>query len=323
MSLVLWVVGNFLWMTTELCDVVPSSGIHLGPPVPIGGISPNKIKAMILIKTIMFCIGIMLQIMMYSVVYCKLIPMPEEDDEDVITRNEALLLFCGNKHSNNYTKTNANYDLDTISEIGDDTFNDSSLIITLAVIENAYIVFWIGKDLFWALGTGDLVTINMHEIVIFYESAAMSFGTLAIVIYVVVAYLYRRNLIRFLDSITVILWILANYTWMVGEFFIRYQNLDYDDKTEKDDATTRIIAAFLFCSGITVQVCILCYSGWRRLKGINHNDQNPLLHNRQVELSMKGIINRPSKYNIMVTFSPYRKSLKMIPSDDEEGTILF
>jgi hypothetical protein len=92
-----------------------------------------------------------------------------------------------------------------------------------------YILFWIAKDLFWSWGTGDLP--HVQEMAIFFESAAIACGTMSIFVYILTSYLYRRNLLRLFDCITTILWISANFVWMCGEFFIRYDNLQYDDTT--------------------------------------------------------------------------------------------
>lgn len=92
-----------------------------------------------------------------------------------------------------------------------------------------------------------------------YESTAMFFGTVSILIYSVTAYICRRNIISFIDCITTICWISANYVWMCGEFFLRYNSLQYDDLTEHNDGSTRIASSCLFCFGISLQIIVTSY----------------------------------------------------------------
>ena len=46
---------------------------------------------------------------------------------------------------------------------------------------------------------------------------------------------------------------------MVGEFFIRYDNMEFDDHTEHNDTSTRVLSLVLFLSGIVIQICIISY----------------------------------------------------------------
>ena len=92
-----------------------------------------------------------------------------------------------------------------------------------------------------------------------FEIAGMLFGTLSIGIYMVNAYISRRQIVRFIDCITTVCWIMANYIWMCGEFFIRYNHLNLDDANEGHDNVTRIISSFLFISGLVLQLGNIIY----------------------------------------------------------------
>lgn len=260
-SLFMWVCGNFLWMTIEFTDINPSSNIHFGPDVPIGGIPESSIYVMTQTKTILFLIGWLSQISMYVLIYWGRLPMPEQQDEDIVIRNEATLFLLGKQSYSASTVSDVDAMLDMDDEFPDyhdlETFHTRSQPspqITLAFIENAYIIFWISKDLFWSFGTGDL-TQGLDSAII-YEIFAMCFGFTALCVYLVTAYIYRRKKLRFLDSLTTVFWISANYVWMCGEFFIRYDNLQYDDGTAGNDRNTRIASATLFALGFATQVYV-------------------------------------------------------------------
>lgn len=359
-SLLFWVTGNFIWMSIELMSTDPSSNIHLGPAVPIGGMSPEMVSQLNATKTSFFVIGSFVQILMYVLIYTHYIYMPEEENEDMISRNEIHLL-CGHHDvadsntsggtKNHYVKQN---DIDSLFDSVDD-FSDNqgngTYSITLAFIEHAYIIFWINKDLFWSCGTGEL-GIKGRDPAIVFETAAILFGTLAICVYVLTSYIYRRNLIRFLDSLTTILWIAANFVWMCGEFFLRYDNMAYDDHTEHNDGVTRIISAVLFCSGIALQLFVmvrLCMCRGSRRTGNNLIENSHMSSSSSGNSSSDGAIEagggryiemfsrlRQSvnfshlssnmRYeNVMMTsFSPQQNSRRRVSEDEEEeSTILF
>jgi len=339
-SLFLWVCGNFLWMTIEFTDINPSSDIHLGPSVPIGGIPEHSIYVMTQVKTVMFLFGVIIQLSLYISIYCKKVPMPEQADEDIIIRNEVTLFLLG-KNSYNTTKVS---DVDAIVDLDDelpdyhelDTFHSKTEPagpITLAFIENLYIVFWISKDLFWSFGTGDLD--NHEDSIVIYEILAMCFGFTALCVYLVTAYMYRRKTLRFMDSLTTVFWISANYVWMCGEFFIRYDNLQYDDTDSGNDRSTRIASATLFCAGMLCQVYVVVVLGLRyRAKRLNGNTAPGVYAVTssvpKVDMfSLKGII----QYQTLVSgFSPVHEpqspgtqGMQYVPAsdDDDEVAVLF
>ena len=92
-------------MTIEFTSINPSSYVRIkaGPHVPTGGIPVQIIDNMKIAKAVLFLVAVFIQLIMYVGIYCNRIAMPEDDDEDVISKNEAMLLCRGNKSS--YTKT--------------------------------------------------------------------------------------------------------------------------------------------------------------------------------------------------------------------------
>jgi energy-coupling factor transporter transmembrane protein EcfT len=258
-SLFLWVCGNFIWMTIEFTSVHPSSDIHWGPHVPTGGVSDHSVYVMTQAKTILFLIGFLIQVSLYICVACNIVPMPEQDNEDIVIRNEATRFLLGRSTFTRDTN-DVNAIMDLEEEVPDNQElhsgqSDAAAPITLAMIENGYIIFWISKDMFWSFGTGDLN--RQRNSVLAYETLAMCGGFTALCIYLVTAYIYRRRTLRFLDSLTTVFWISANYTWMCGEFFIRYHNLQFDDADPGDDRKTRIASATLFAAGVACQVYVV------------------------------------------------------------------
>lgn len=249
-SLLFWVTGNFVWMTTEFVFAQPSSVVHLGPKTPLGGLPPSERQQMDNCKEAFFVLGMSIQLIMYLLICMGRVKMPEEEGEDIISKNEVQILL---RRSN----AAALAESDAMILRGERSVESSSSGITLAFIENAYIIFWISKDLFWAWGTGDLS--HGRGLIILFESVALLFGTLSILIYFVTAYIYRRNPVRFIDAITTICWIAANFVWMSGEFFVRYRNLELDDATEDADDSTRVASSCLFCTGILLQILVIAH----------------------------------------------------------------
>ena len=71
-------------------------------------------------------------------------------------------------------------------------------------IENSHIILWLIKDTFWVM---DVKVLGVIMIV----------PTIAVALYLTI--ISRRDRKEFLHSLAVCFWILANGTWMIGEFF--------------------------------------------------------------------------------------------------------
>jgi hypothetical protein len=318
-------------MTVEFVSVNPSSNVHIGSHVPLGGIPEYIINDMVNIKTMLFLLSAVVQLAMYVCIFCKIVPMPEGEDEDLICKNEVMLFFYGNKsYAQQQQASDDGADLDDITLATEENFSANSL--TLAYVENMYIIFWVSKDLFWSWGTGDLF--NGFKLAIFYEAAAMCFATLSLFVHLITAYIYRRNTLLLLDCITTILWISANFVWMCGEFFLRYDNLAHDDGDEGNDSGTRIVSAALFALGLTIQVYILISFAMHR-RVVSWKARRP-----QVEMAKL-----PMSYqSILIAFSPQHerqqgdddgdgddddddgdddRSHRRAVDDEEESTVLF
>lgn len=320
-SLLLWVIGNFLWMTCEFVDATPSSRIHTGPHVPIGGLDDKTIDSMINTKTIFLMIGVLVQLIMYTGIFARLVPVPGSDTpEDLIINNEAKLLCCRRRRTYEHTSISSDpidFESDDLSLDLDGHGSDFSL--TYTYISNFYIVFWIVKDSFWAFGTGDFGfadIVNAKDLVVFYEAGAMVAGALAIASVATSSYLVRRDVMLFLDHIVGILWLSANYCWMIGEFFLRYHNLDLDDGNEGDDMSTRIISCVLFSASFALQLYII-YSMWTHRR---NRDEAV----RTVEMTSSSI----KYHHIMVNYAPQTQGMGKSPmhrvfDDDDEAVVLF
>jgi hypothetical protein len=76
--------------------------------------------------------------------------------------------------------------------------------IPLRANENFHIVLWLLKDLCWVM---DLKVLGL----------VMLAPTLAMAVYI--AWQSRAELGELLHSLAVVAWIMANGTWMIGEFF--------------------------------------------------------------------------------------------------------
>ena len=113
--------------------------------------------------------------------------------------------------------------------------------------------------------TGDILDLRALPYALSMESLAMTFGGIAFLTYCITGYLYRDNVISLLDCITILFWIAANYVWMVGEFFLRFQSLNLDDRTEGDDRVTRIISSILFIIGIFIQFYVICWLSYNKM----------------------------------------------------------
>lgn len=95
LSLLLWVTGNFLWMSVEFSSSHRSSDIHLGPPIPLGGLSNDQAISLVRLKTVLFLLASLSQCIMYVGIYLDRLPMPEDEGEDMVAKNECALLLEG------------------------------------------------------------------------------------------------------------------------------------------------------------------------------------------------------------------------------------
>jgi hypothetical protein len=77
-------------------------------------------------------------------------------------------------------------------------------------VENMHILFWLIKDACWAL--------NLKYMALF-----MIIPTMAVAI--LITWQTRYIISEFLHNMAVILWITANCTWMIGEFYGLDENL--------------------------------------------------------------------------------------------------
>ena len=96
--------------------------------------------------------------------------------------------------------------------------DDKSHVISLAFIERVYIIFWISKDFFWSVGTGEVL--NYKPLAPIWEGLAMVMGCLAIFVYAAGCYVYRRDFMQLLDNVSTIMWICANFVWMCGKLML-------------------------------------------------------------------------------------------------------
>ena len=249
LSLVCWIVGNFLWMCSEFIFTTPSLPVTFGPNLPLGGLPSDIEQKFLSGSTVLFSVGVLIQIIYYFRIVCGLMPQPGEEDgpdgDDVMTRN----------------------DIEKMCLTGPTTTYTSSFL------EHIYVIFWVMKDLFWGLGTGTVEglsgrTSEGRKVVIFFESAAIISAAGSLFSFLMAAYLSRRNGTRFLDAVSGVCWILANSVWMVGEFFLRYDNLEMDDGDQGNDIDGRVASSFFFSVGIMIQMYLIARLVYMRCCGM-------------------------------------------------------
>lgn len=290
-------------MTIEFMSEPLSSDIHWGPHVPIAPMSKQVQFWLNFVKTSLFSISLLVQLVLYLGVVSGRIAMPQNIDDDSEALSELAnierLCGCGRLrdtslpmenspigHPNNHqlyetdtgssfenialhpnnTNTNSsshssnNNRSRNISPNPKDSGNDHAhSVISIAYFENFYIALWVGKDVFWSMGTGDWESVRETRLVLTLESIGLILGFFTLLTCLLTAYVYRRNTVTLLDSITVLLWVAANFVWMSGEFFIRFHNMEFDDSNEGNDRDTRIISTILFTSGIMIQFGVIAY----------------------------------------------------------------
>ena len=142
MSLFIWVSANFIWMMLEFLCTRPSSDIHIGPQTPLGGIDDHTQTILVNVKTIMFFVAALIQVLMYVLIYFQKIEMPEDEDETLSAKNE-LHFLLGRPF-----RLTSRQGSDLLRS--DSDAESPAYQVSLAFVENAYIIFWISKDLFWS-----------------------------------------------------------------------------------------------------------------------------------------------------------------------------
>ena len=99
-SLLLWVVGNFTWMSSEFIYTSPSSNVHFGPRVPLedpsSAAAEATTNALGYFKACMFLAAVSIQFLFYLGMATGHVKMPDDEEDDVgvvSSRNELLELL--------------------------------------------------------------------------------------------------------------------------------------------------------------------------------------------------------------------------------------
>ena len=99
-SLLLWVVGNFTWMSSEFIYTSPSSNVHFGPRVPLedpsSATAETTTNALGYFKACMFLAAVSIQFLFYLGMATGHVKMPDDEEDDVgvvSSRNELLELL--------------------------------------------------------------------------------------------------------------------------------------------------------------------------------------------------------------------------------------
>lgn len=147
-SLLLWIVGNFLWMCVEFMLNKESSAVHFGPHTPLGGMSVETGQLLTSIKSYLFLIAIWIQFALYLLIHLGRVEMPIDSE------NKSGYSFFDSSQD---TIVNSSHQLLGF-ENDEENFPSSHrypVEVSLTFIENCYIVLWISKDYFWSWATGD------------------------------------------------------------------------------------------------------------------------------------------------------------------------
>lgn len=107
--------------------------------------------------------------------------------------------------------------------------------------ENLHIYLWLFKDMCWCF---DLKTLGMIMIVPTIIGA------------VTITWLLRRHVVELVHNLAVCLWILANGTWMFGEFYL--------------NDTTRPWALVFFVAGISLLTIFYLAQMWGLGRRVGH-----------------------------------------------------
>ena len=192
-SLVLWIIGNFMWMSVEFMVYKESSDIHFGPHTPVGGLTVEQGDKLTVIKSYFFLAGIFIQLLLFVLIHLGWLEMPSDTDSDIDSEHqrggqqiddtwsdggegdgrvrrrtasrgdEVLLVEAGQSSSSGDADVAAVAAVSDIPRQSADEAHVSPspnpdthpLGFTLTFIENGYIVLWISKDYFWSWATGD------------------------------------------------------------------------------------------------------------------------------------------------------------------------
>jgi len=267
-SLVLWIVGNFLWMSVEFMVYRESSDVHFGPHTPVGGMTVKVGDQLTEAKSWLFLTAIAIQFLLFILIRMNILAMPLDvfDDDSIDGGSVDMDMdIDGSQQSASapLTSTQEGQPLVEDMESNDNRMTPSNLYVadkypfgfTLTFIENSYIVLWIAKDYFWSWATGDFEV--QQRVGYFTEVVSMFFGILSVCLYTYIAYAWRKHFVNMMDSLTSWCWLFANFVWMAGEVFIRYDNLQLDDAEQADDAVTRLVSGIFFLIGMQIQFIVI------------------------------------------------------------------
>lgn len=158
-SLVLWIIGNFMWMSVEFMVYKESSDVHFGPHTPVGGISMETGNTLTVVKSYFFLAGIAIQLLLFGFINMGWLDMPADEnvgeDNEIVRLGDDIAMLedvsetGGIEHSSNETSESESLPYLSHASI------EHPLGLSLTFIENSYIVLWISKDYFWSWATGD------------------------------------------------------------------------------------------------------------------------------------------------------------------------
>jgi hypothetical protein len=159
-SLVLWIIGNFMWMSVEFMVYKESSDVHFGPHTPVGGISMKTGDTLTVAKSYFFLAGIAIQLLLFGCINMGWLDMPVDEDVEGGVRlgDDVAMLDDVSEHGSASTEDEdggaPGRDSEALPPLSD-PLTEHPLGFTLTFIENSYIVLWICKDYFWSWATGD------------------------------------------------------------------------------------------------------------------------------------------------------------------------
>lgn len=249
-SLLMWVVGNYLWMTVEFMVYPSSSNIHIGPDyTPLGGMPHSVEVFFVVFKSWLFGAAVLLQVVLYIGYFKGFIEMPRDE--------ESLPA---------HTNIEIGELLEEFPEMEEEVIpaQRRPFGLSMTCVEHMYILLWVCKDYFWSWATGDFIIHQPAGYIT--EACSLLFGSLSVLLFFYVMYINRLHFVNLLDALTSWCWLFANFTWMAGEIFIRYQNLTLDDENQGDDGSTRLASAIFFMCGLVIQFIVIFHLAIQRLQ---------------------------------------------------------